>query len=80
MTTSEENAAEIAENKTRIEVHEAVCAERYKGILDSFGRGEKRMEGIEKKSQRIEWILYFLAAAVLVGPANALKLLEAFFK
>ncbi|WP_321944628.1 hypothetical protein [Burkholderia cenocepacia] len=72
--------ADIAENEQRIAVHEAVCAERYEGILKSFARGEKRMEGIEKKSQRIEWILYFLAASVLIGPANALKLLEAFFK
>ncbi len=30
--------------------------------------------------QRIEYILYFLAAAVLVGPANAMTLLEVVFK
>jgi hypothetical protein len=72
--------ADIAENEQRIAVHEAVCAERYDGILKSFARGESRMERIEKKSSRIEWILYFLIVAVLIGPANALKLFEAVFK
>ena len=72
--------AEIAENHKRIKVHEEVCAERYKGILDKFDRGERRMGRIEKKSQRIEWILYFLVVAVLIGPANAFKVIEAFFK
>jgi hypothetical protein len=63
----------IAENEQRIAVHEAVCAERYAGILDKFSRGEKRM-------QRIEYIMYFLVLAVLFGPAGALKMFEALFK
>ncbi len=69
MTSHNDMQADIAENGQRIAVHEAVCAERYAGIQDRLQRGDKRM-------RRIEYILYFLAVAVLVGPANALKLLE----
>jgi hypothetical protein len=29
----------IAENDKRLSVHEAVCAERYEEILDSFNKG-----------------------------------------
>lgn len=65
--------ADIAENKQGLAVHEAVCAERYQGIQDRLRRGDKRM-------QRIEYILYFLIAAVLVGPSNAVKLFEVMFK
>ena len=72
--------ADIAENEQRIAVHEAVCAERYKGILDSFDRGDQRMRGIEKKSQRIEYILYFLLVAVIGGRDIAVKVFEFFAK
>lgn len=65
--------AEISENATRIEVHEAVCAERYQGILDRFIRGDRRM-------QRIEYILYFLLLMALVGRDGALKLVEMFVR
>lgn len=68
--------ADIAENEQRIAVHEAVCAERYKGILESFDRGDKRMQRIEKKSQRIEYILYFLLVAVIGGRDIAVKVFE----
>ena len=73
MTSHDDMQADIAENEQRIAVHEAVCAERYAGIQNRLRLGDKRM-------QRIEYILYFLIAAVLVGPSNAVKLLEAFFK
>lgn len=65
--------AAIADNEKRIEVHEAVCAERYKGILDSLGKGDKRM-------QRIEYIIYFLVIAVIGGRDIALKIAEFFAK
>lgn len=73
MSNHDEMQADIAENEKRIEVHEAVCAERYQGILDRFKRGDKRM-------QRIEYILYFLLLAVLFGPVGALKAFEALLK
>jgi hypothetical protein len=72
--------ADIAENEQRIAVHEAVCAERYQGILDKFDLGESRMERIEQKSARIEYILYFVLLMVIGGKDVALKLFEALFK
>jgi len=50
----------IAENDKRLSVHEAVCAERYEGILDSFDKGSKRM-------QRIEYLLYAVIVSVFFG-------------
>lgn len=47
MTTHDDKKDAIAENEKRIEVHEAVCAERYQGILDRFIRGDRRMQRIE---------------------------------
>jgi hypothetical protein len=52
---------------TRIAIHEAICAERYKRIEDSLCSGEKRMT-------KIEYLLYAVIACVLLGlnkqPAN----------
>ena len=48
----------ILENEKRIEVHEVVCAKRYEEIFDSFKRGDKR-------TQLIEYVIYFLLLAVL---------------
>ena len=42
-------------------VHEAVCAERYAAIEKAFVDGDKRMT-------RIEYLLYVVIGAVLLGP------------
>jgi len=42
-------------------VHEAVCAERYTAIEKAFTEGDKRMT-------RIEYLLYIVIGAVLLGP------------
>jgi len=42
-------------------VHEAVCAERYAAIEKAFVEGDKRMT-------RIEYRLYVVIGAVLLGP------------
>jgi len=42
-------------------VHEAVCAERYAAIEKAFTEGDKRMT-------RIEYLLYIVIGAVLLGP------------
>ena len=42
-------------------VHEAVCAQRYTAIEKSFVDGDKRMT-------RIEYLLYIVIGAVLLGP------------
>jgi len=45
---------------TRLSVHEAVCAERYDNIQESFAKGIKRM-------QKIEYMLYVVIFSVLFG-------------
>ena len=57
---------------TRIAVHEAICAERYKKIEDSLAAGEKRMT-------KIEYLLYVVMACVLLGPNVAATLIHKFF-
>ena len=59
-----------AENNTRISVHEAVCAERYKRIEESFERGSKRMA-------RIEYMLYTLIVLTFFGKETFMELLQA---
>jgi hypothetical protein len=57
------------DTSTKIAVHEAVCAERYAAIERSFIEGDKRMT-------RIEYLLYVLIAAVLLGPGFAGELVK----
>ena len=59
-----------AENNTRISVHEAVCAERYKRIEELFKIGEKRM-------QRIEYMLYGILAFTFFGKDTFMQLMQA---
>jgi hypothetical protein len=57
---------------TRIAVHEAICAERYKKIEDSLTTGEKRMT-------KIEYLLYAVMACVLLGPGVAATIIHKLF-
>lgn len=57
----------------RLSIHEAICAERYAGIRDSFDKGVKRM-------QRVEWLLYVVAAFVLLGPGVAAEFVKKFLE
>ena len=57
---------------TRIAVHEAICAERYKNIEESLAAGEKRMT-------KIEYLLYAVMACVLLGPNVAATFIHKFF-
>jgi hypothetical protein len=59
----------MVEAETRIAVHEAVCAERYAAIEKSFESGSRRMT-------RIEYLLYVVIAAVLLGPGFAGELVK----
>jgi hypothetical protein len=45
----------------RLSVHEAICAQRYESIQARFDDGSKRMT-------KIEYLLYVVIAAVLLGP------------
>lgn len=54
---------------TRIAVHEAICAERYKHIEDSLSKGEARMT-------KIEYLLYAVMMCVLFGPGVAAEFVK----
>jgi hypothetical protein len=58
--------------ETRIAVHEAICAERYKNIEQSLLAGEKRMT-------KIEYLLYAVMACVLLGPGVAATIIHKLF-
>jgi hypothetical protein len=51
----------MSEVEKEFAVHEAVCAERYAAIEKAFTEGDKRMT-------RIEYLLYIVIGAVLLGP------------
>jgi hypothetical protein len=42
-------------------IHQAICDQRYKAIEKAFVEGDKRMT-------RIEYLLYIVIGAVLLGP------------
>jgi hypothetical protein len=52
------------ETDKRLSVHEAICAQRYESIQARFDDGSKRMN-------RIEYLLYVVILAVLLGPGVA---------
>lgn len=62
----------VTETDKRLSIHEAVCAQRYENIESAFENGRKRM-------QKIEYILYVIAAAVLLGPGVAAELIKKLF-
>jgi len=57
------------EAATKIDVHVAVCSERYAAIEKSFVDGDKRMT-------RIEYLLYAVIVCVLFGPGVAGELVK----
>jgi len=59
----------VIETDKRLNAHEQVCAERYKGILESFDKGSKRM-------QRIEYLLYAVIASVFFGKDMILNIVQ----
>jgi hypothetical protein len=58
--------------ETKLAVHEAVCSERYKMISDSLTKGSERMT-------KIEYLLYAVIVAVLLGPGAAASLFAKIF-
>jgi hypothetical protein len=59
------------EVETRLSVHEAVCAERYKSIEQSFSRVEERFDDGSQKMRKLEYLMYAVMVAVLLGPGAA---------
>jgi hypothetical protein len=65
-----EGVHELAnETDKRLSVHEAICAQRYEGIQARFDDGSKRMT-------KIEYLLYVLILAVLLGPGVAAEFVK----
>ena len=60
------------ETDKRLSVHEAICAQRYEGIQARFDDGSKRMN-------RIEYLLYVVILAVLMGPGVAAEMVKKVF-
>lgn len=56
----------------RLSIHEAVCAQRYESIQGRFDDGSKRMT-------KIEYLLYVLILAVLLGPGVAADFVKKVF-
>jgi len=57
------------ETDKRLSVHEAICAQRYENIQSRFDDGSKRMT-------KIEYLLYVVIAAVLLGPGVAAEFVK----
>ena len=60
---------QMSDIQTDFAVHEAVCAQRYTAIEKSFVEGDRRMT-------RIEYLLYIVIGAVLLGPGFAGELIK----
>ena len=58
--------------ETKLAVHEAICAERYNRIDGSLTAGDKRMA-------KIEYLLYGVMIAVLLGPGVAAEFIKKLF-
>lgn len=59
----------ISVTEAKLQTHEAVCAQRYQTITETLSSGEKRMT-------KIEYYIWAVLAAVLLGPGAAAE----FFK
>ena len=55
--------------ETRLSVHEAICAQRYERINESLDTSGKRIT-------KIEYLLYAVIAAVLLGPGVAAEFVK----
>jgi len=68
-----EGVEELAtETDKRLSVHEAICASRYESIQARFDDGSKRMT-------KIEYLLYVVILAVLLGPGVAAEMVKKVF-
>jgi len=54
----------VNEIEKEFAVHQAICSERYSKIVDQLSEGSKRMS-------KIEYLLYAVILAVLLGPGVA---------
>ena len=59
----------VTEVEAKLLAHEQICAERYSRIDDQLTSGDKRMA-------KIEYLLYGVIAAVLLGPGVAAEFIK----
>lgn len=59
----------VTTTEARLQSHEAVCAFRYQQITESLDKGAKRMD-------KIEYWIYAVLAAVLLGPGAAAEFVK----
>lgn len=64
-----ENGDMISKTEAKINTHEQICAERYMRIDAALSAGEKRMT-------KIEYLLYAVILAVLLGPGVAAEFVK----
>lgn len=62
----------ISLTEAKLQTHEAVCAQRYQTITTVLDKGDKRMT-------KIEYLLYAVMAAVLLGPGAAAEFFKKLF-
>lgn len=62
----------IDATEARLSTHEEICALRYEKINQSLENGDKRMT-------KIEYLLYAVMAAVLLGPGVAATIIHKLF-
>jgi hypothetical protein len=72
----EKTTEQKATMETRISVHEAVCSERYKKIEESFTAVKESFELGSKRMTKIEYLLYAVIIAVLLGPGFAAEFIK----
>ena len=58
----------IDSTSARLSTHEAVCAERYGSLLDKHDEIMKKFDKGNARMSKIEWILWGVIAAILLGP------------
>ncbi len=59
----------VTETDARLSTHEQICAERYEGIQARFDESSKRIT-------KIEYLLYIVILAVLLGPGVAAEFVK----
>ena len=60
---------QVHDTDKRLSVHEAICAQRYESIQESFAKGIQRM-------QKIEYMLYVVIFSVLFGKDFVIDLIK----
>jgi len=61
----------VSMTEAKLMTHEAVCAERYGSITERLDKGAERMD-------KMQYLIYAVLAAVLLGPGAAAEFFKKF--